>query len=71
MVDCTSPLILYNDHRVVKLYEVVVNIFLVKGNGFTLPILNHVINDAIEIIVFDLVLLKVQFLLISHLGFAL
>ena len=59
MVNCTSPLILDNDDRVVELYEVVVNIPLVHGVCVTLPILDHVINDAIQVVVFDLILLKI------------
>ena len=71
MVDSTSSLILHNNDRVVKLYKVVVNIFLIQGEGVTLAILDHVINDSIQVVVFDLILLKIKFLLISHLQFAL
>ena len=66
MVDSTSSLILHNNDRVVKLYKVVVNIFLIQGEGVTLTILDHVINDSIQVVVFDLILLKIKFLLISH-----
>lgn len=66
MVDSTSSLILHNNDRVVKLYKVVVNIFLIQGEGVTLAILDHVINDSIQVVVFDLILLKIKFLLISH-----
>ena len=59
MVDSTSSLILHNNDRVVKLYKVVVNIFLIQGEGVTLAILDHVINDSIQVVVFDLILLKI------------
>ena len=57
MVDCTSSLVLDNNDRVVKLNEVVINILVVLGQGLTLPILDHVIYDAIKVVVFDLILL--------------
>ena len=57
MVDCTSSLVLDNNDRVVKLNEVVVHILVVLGQGLTLPILDHVIYDAIKVVVFDLILL--------------
>jgi hypothetical protein len=71
LVDCTSALILDNNDRVVKLNEVVINILLVLGQGLTLPILDHVINDAIKVVVFDLILLEIKFLLVCQLRFVL
>ena len=71
LVDCSSPLILDNYDRIVKLNKVVIYILLFLGDGLTLPILDHVIDDAIKVVVFDLILLKIQFLLFDQLRFAL